>query len=77
MKKYDKMVLRAIANEFDVIQGKVTFLESFSRGGFITRLTFRIEYNKFENIFPNRLSVSDLLITFTKPVKFLLDTDAL
>ena len=50
MKKYDKMVLKAIANEFDVIQGKVTFLETFSRGGFITRLTFRIEYNKFENI---------------------------
>ena len=50
MKKYDKMVLRAIANEFDVIQGKVTFLESFSRGGFMKRLTFRIEYNKFENI---------------------------
>ena len=50
MKKYDKMVLRAIAKEFDITQNRVTFLESFSRGGFITRLTFRIEYNKFENV---------------------------
>ena len=50
MKKYDKMVLRAIAKEFDVKQSKVTFLESFSSGGFITRLTFGIQYNKFENI---------------------------
>ena len=50
MKKYDKMVLRAIAKEFDVTQNRVTFLESFSHGGFITRLTFRIEYNKFENV---------------------------
>ena len=50
MNKYDKMVLRAIAKAFEVKQSKVTFLESFSSGKLITRLTFRIQYNSFENI---------------------------
>ena len=30
-------------------------------------------YSKFENIFPNKLSVSDLLIAFIKPVKSLFE----
>ena len=30
-------------------------------------------YNKFENIFPNKLSVSDLLIAFIKPAKSLFE----
>lgn len=50
MKKYDKMVLSAIGKEFDVKQSKITFLESFSNNGIITRLTFKIRYNCFENI---------------------------
>lgn len=50
MKKYDKMVLREIAKEYEVKQSKVTFLESFSLDGKMTKVTFRIYYNRFENI---------------------------
>lgn len=50
MNKHDKMVLREIAREYEVKQNQITFLEGYHSGDKLTKIVFRIRYNKFETI---------------------------
>ena len=50
MNKYDKMVLRAIAKEYNVKANQITFLEGDHVNDRLTKVVFKIRYNMYENI---------------------------